>query len=160
MSLMRRHTLLFVGAVVIPLALLLTLAVRAIRQEEELAQKRRAEEKLRLIALVRQELLNRLEDIALRAASGQLTPRSREIALVARLDSGRLVMPWEDRDRRRRSDDAFESALQQAQQRLDRFQDPEGATVQLRAATLKAKTPAGRARAELLLAAFLSRKGD
>ncbi len=61
MSLMRRQTLLFVGAVVIPFALLLALGVRAIRQEDELAEKRRGEEKLRVIALVRQELLNRLD---------------------------------------------------------------------------------------------------
>jgi signal transduction histidine kinase len=157
---MRRHTLLFIGAVVVPSAVLLALGVRTIRQEEELAEKRRSEEKIRVIGLVRQELLTRLEGIALRAASGQLTPRDREIALVARLESGRLVMPWESGDLKRRADDAFDAALRQAQQQLYKFHDPEGATAQLRAAALKARTPAERARAELLLAASLSTKGD
>ncbi len=160
MPIMRRHTLLFVGAVVVPSALLLGLGVRAVRQEDELAEKRRGEEKLRVIALVRQELLNRLEDIALRAASGQLTPRNREIALLGRLESGRLLMPWEERDGTRRQDAAFESSLEHAQQQLYRSHYAEGAATQLRAATLKAHTPADRARAELLLSICRSNKGN
>ncbi len=157
---MRRHTLLFVGAVVVPSVVLLALSVRTIRQEEELAEKRRGEEKLRVIGLIRQELLTRLEGVALRAASGQVTPRDQEIALVARVESGRLVMPWENGDLKRRTDDAFDAALQQAQQQLYKFHDPEGAAGQLRVAALKAHTPGERARAELLLAASLSTKGD
>jgi signal transduction histidine kinase len=157
---MRRHTLLFVGAVVVPSAVLLALSVRTIRQEEELAEKRRGEEKLRVIGLVRQELLTRLEGIALRAASGQVTPRDREIALAVRLDSSRLVMPWESRDLKGRADDAFDAAFQQAQLQLYKSHDPGGAAAQLHAATLKAHTPAAWARAELLLAASLSAKGD
>jgi signal transduction histidine kinase len=157
---MRRHTFLFFGAVVLPSALLLALAVRTIRQEEELAGKHRSEEKLRIISLVRQELLTRLEGIVLRAASGQVTPRDREIALVAHLQSGRLVMPWENPDLRRQPDSTFDLALQQAQQQLYRFHDSEGAAARLRVAAVKAHTPAEHARAGLLLAACLSAKGD
>src|SRR5512137_806972 len=157
---MRRHTVLFAGAVVLPSALLLVLGLLTIRQEEELAGKRRSEEKLRVISLLRQELLTRLEVIALRAASGQLTPRDPEIALAARLESGRLVMPWENRDDNRIVDGAFYAALQQAQQQLYRSHDPEGAAARLRAAALKAQTPADRARADLLLAACLLARSD
>ncbi|MBP1597917.1 MAG: OmpR family signal transduction histidine kinase [Acidobacteria bacterium] len=157
---MQRHTLLFLGAVVLPSALLLALAVRTIRQEEELAGKHRSEEKLRVISLVRQEFLTRLEGIALRAAGGQLTPRDREIALVAQLERGRLVMPWESTAHRPQPGNTFDFALQQARQQLYGLHDPEGAAARLRAAILKAHAPEERARAELLLAACLSAKGD
>jgi hypothetical protein len=130
------------------------------RQEEELAGRRRSEEKLRVISLVRQELLTRLEGIALRAAGGQITPRDREIALVAQLERGRLVMPWESAALRLPSGGAFNLALQHAQQQLYGMRDPKAAATLLRAAIPKAGSPEERARAELLLAACLSVEGD
>jgi nitrogen-specific signal transduction histidine kinase len=111
-------------------------------------------------SLVRQELLTRLEGIALRAAGGQITPRNREIALVAQLENGRLLMPWETAAVRPPSVNAFNRALQQAQQQLHGLHDPEGAAARLRTAISRADTPGERVRAELLLAACLSAKGD
>ncbi len=157
---MRRHTLLFLGAVVLPSVLLVTLAIRTIRQEEELTAKHRSEEKLRVISLARQELLTRLEGVALRAAGGRITPRDSEIALVAQLERGRLVMPWEAAAMRFPSNNPLDLALQHAQQQLHGLHDPEGAAAQLRAVIPEAKTPEERARAELLLAACLLAKGD
>jgi signal transduction histidine kinase len=157
---MRRHTLLFLGAVVLPSVILVALAVRTIRQEEELAGKHRSEEKLRVISLVRQELLTKLEGIALRSAGGQITPRDGEVALVAKLKQRRLVMPWETAAPRPPSGNAFDLTLRQAQHQLHGMHDPDGAAARLRAAIPRADTPEERARAELLLAACLSAKGD
>jgi len=155
---MRRLTLLFVGAVVVPSALLLALGVYAIRQDEELVQKRRLDDRLRASSLVRQDLLNHLEDIALRAARRQLTPRNREVALVARLQAGRLVMPWDDLHWARRNDVVFDSAFRDVQQQLYGLRDPAAARARL--AVLKAHSNADRARAELLSVVCLAAGGD
>ncbi|MDH4178879.1 MAG: HAMP domain-containing histidine kinase [Armatimonadota bacterium] len=155
-----RQTLLFLGAVVVPSAVLVALGIRTIRQDEELRQTRRTEERLRIVELVRQELLTRLEGVRLRATAGQVTPRDRAVALLARLASGRLTMPWESAVAGREAADASQAALQQAERQLHQLHDPEGASAQAREAARKARTPAQRARADLLFAACLSAKGD
>jgi hypothetical protein len=70
--------------------LLLALAVMRSARRRNSPKRRRAEDRSRLSLLVRQELLTRLEGIALRAASGQATPRDREVALAARLAARRV----------------------------------------------------------------------
>jgi signal transduction histidine kinase len=89
---------LFLGSVVVPCLVLLVLGVRTIRQDEELAEKREEEERSRAVALARRELLTRLETIKLRASGGQVSPRDAEVALIADVRSGRLVLPWERSD--------------------------------------------------------------
>ncbi len=143
----------------VPSAVLVALGIRTIRQEEELREKRQHEEKLRVAGLVRQELIRRLDALALRAAGGQISPGDPDVALVARLDSGRLAMPWEIPAPQQEPDRGFDAALRQAQRQLHQLRDPEGASAQARAAALKARTPAERARADLLLAACLRMKG-
>ena len=91
----RRQNLLFLGAVILPSVLVIALGMRMIRQEDELAEKRFREQSQHAIDLVRQELLTRLEGIKLRAASGNVAPRDPDVALVARVESGRLVLPWD-----------------------------------------------------------------
>ena len=58
-----RQILLFVVAVVLPCLLLVALSLRMIGQEQELAEKRAAEDRQRLASEIRQELLSRLERI-------------------------------------------------------------------------------------------------
>ncbi|MBM3744882.1 MAG: HAMP domain-containing histidine kinase [Acidobacteria bacterium] len=154
-----RQTLLFLGAVVVPSAVLMALGIRTIRQDEELRLKRRSEERLRIVELARQELLARLEGVRLRATAGQVTPRDRAVGMLARFASGRLMMPWETAVADREADGAFQGALQQAERQLHQLRDPVGASAQARAAALKARTRAQRARADLLLAACLSAQG-
>ncbi len=79
---------------------------------------------------------------------------------VARLEQGRVVMPWEAPVLSFQGDSKFDLAFQQARQQLHRLHDPEGAAVRLRAAISRTNMPEERARAELLLAACLSAKGD
>lgn len=90
------QTLLFLGAVIVPSVVLVGLGIRAIGQEKELAERRTFEERRRAVALVGQELLTRLESIKLRAASGRVSPADRDVAIVARVASGQLILPWED----------------------------------------------------------------
>ncbi len=89
----KRNYTLFLCAVTLPPALLASLSAVTIRQEDELALKRAEEQNERALDLARQELLNRLEGIKLRAT----WPGDPEIALVARLASGRIILPWEAR---------------------------------------------------------------
>ncbi len=91
-----RQSLLFLGAVIVPSVVLVALGVRAIGQENELAEKRAFEERRRTVALARQEILARLESIKLRAAAGQVSPTDRDVAFVARVASGQLILPWEE----------------------------------------------------------------
>jgi signal transduction histidine kinase len=93
MAVGKRHNLLFLGAVILPSVLLAALSVLAIRQEDELARKRAEEQNQRVLGLARQELLNRLEALRLRAAG----PGDPDVALEVRIESGRIILPWEDR---------------------------------------------------------------
>jgi signal transduction histidine kinase len=95
-SLPHRQTLLFLGAVIVPSVVLVGLGIRAIGQETELAEKRAIEDRQRAVALVRQELLTRLESIKLRVAGGRVSPTDRDVSIVARVASGQLILPWED----------------------------------------------------------------
>jgi signal transduction histidine kinase len=93
MAAAKRHNTLFLCAVILPSALLVGLSAVMIRQEDELARKRAQEQNQRALGLARQELLNRLEGFKLRTAR----PGDPDIALVARVESGRIILPWEDR---------------------------------------------------------------
>ena len=89
-----RQKLLLLGAVILPSVLVIVLGVRMLRQESELERKRQAERREAAIGLVRQELQTRLDTLQLRAASGQAKPGGPLIALVARVESGRILLPW------------------------------------------------------------------
>jgi two-component system phosphate regulon sensor histidine kinase PhoR len=92
-----RHSLLFLGAVILPSALVIALGFRMIRQEDALEEKRARERNEHTVELVRQELMTRLESLKLRAASGQVKPLDPDVSLVAPVESGRLVLPWQRR---------------------------------------------------------------
>lgn len=122
MRVANRHNLLFLGAVILPSVLVVALGLRMIRQEDVLAEQRLREQKQQGLDLVRQELLTRLEGIKLRAASGSVTPRDPEVALIARVESGKLILPWEGR----------RSAVEPL---LGQLRDPVGARALLRTST-------------------------
>ncbi|MDA1316065.1 MAG: ATP-binding protein [Acidobacteria bacterium] len=90
-----RQNLLLLGAVILPSVLVITLGVYMIHQENELAEKRLEEQRQQAIGLAQQELLTRLEAVKLRAAGGNVTPMDADVVLVARVESGDLVLPWE-----------------------------------------------------------------
>ena len=81
-------------------------------QDGELAEKRLAEERRLFAADVRQELLAEVERIRLTAMSPSGVPavaaQNPEIALIARVEGGRLVLPWDDDPRTIRAREALE----------------------------------------------------
>lgn len=108
----RRQLLLFLAAVLVPCIALGGLGIRLVVQERELSRGRLAEEQRRVVALLREELRNELEGIALRQAGAAVARPGFNVsgdygdpvvALVARVSDGRLVLPWESD---RRPDDA------------------------------------------------------
>jgi signal transduction histidine kinase len=110
----RQHRLLL-SAVILPSVLLVVLGVRMIGQETELAAQRAREHRQQSLHLAYQELLTRVEGIQLRAAAGEIGPRDPTVALVARVQSGRILLPWERR------------GSPEAERMLRRFRDPGGA---------------------------------
>ena len=95
-----RQALLFVAAMGVPCVLLVGLSIRMMVQDRELAEKRAADDRRRIASETRQGLLSRLERLRMAAANAdgdpQLTPEQRQtIALVARVEHERLVLPWE-----------------------------------------------------------------
>ena len=111
-----RQNLLLLGAVILPSVLVIALGVFMIRQENELAEKRSEKQRQQSVGLARQELLTRLEAVKLRAAGGNITPIDPDIALVARVESGELVLPWE------------RTASRDQDRLLRRLRNPAGAT--------------------------------
>jgi len=90
----RKRLLLFSLAIVLPSVVFLGLGARLLRQERELADKRRADERTRIIGTVRHELAARLERLRLQASANSLNPsdatiRADPLALVADGDGDR-----------------------------------------------------------------------
>lgn len=98
-----RLILLFLLAVLLPCATMVAFSMRVLRQERELGEKRLDDERARAIEHLREVLASRLEAIASHevdrtAASppdGALGPSDPTVRLVARLEGGRMVPPWE-----------------------------------------------------------------
>lgn len=96
MAISSRQNILLFGAVALPSALVVALGLWMIQQEDELERTRRREQREQSIELVRQELLNRLEGLKLRAATRSIAPRDADVALVARVEARKLVLPWDE----------------------------------------------------------------
>lgn len=121
----RVRLVLFLGAVLVPCVILVALSVQIVRQERELREKRLADEQRQLAREIRNDLAARLEAIQRDEIRTDLEPgqsyRHREVALVAWLEEGKLVLPWE-RDRAARvsrdlvSRPDFEPALRDCEQ--------------------------------------------
>jgi signal transduction histidine kinase len=125
----RRQVLLFLVALIIPSAALVGLGLRMLAQERELAQSRLTDEQRRVVTLIRQDILGRLERTKLEELGALATEPARgenrsylnpEVELVATIVEGRLVLPWELRDEAQAaqahlSSPDFARAIQQAE---------------------------------------------
>ena len=95
-----RQGLLFVLAIGLPCLVLVALSLRMIAQERELAEKRMADERRRIVGDVRQQLRSQLDRVRLQAINGTLrdepatSQESGAVALVAVIERNRLVLPW------------------------------------------------------------------
>ncbi len=98
----RMRLVLFLGAVLVPCVILVALSFQIVRQERELREKRLADERRQLAFEVRNDLAARLVTIRRDEIRADLEPgqsyRHHEVALVAWIEDGKLVLPWE-RDR-------------------------------------------------------------
>src|SRR5690348_7241080 len=99
----KRQIALLLGAILLPVLMLVVLAVRVFRQDSELNQGRIAEERRARIDQFRRELTARLEAIKLqqqnrllRAPHPELPERPVEspVVFVAPLAGERFVLPW------------------------------------------------------------------
>lgn len=100
----RRQVLLFLVAIILPCVVLVALGLRMMAQEQELREKRDADERRGVALQLRHELSARLDRIALQEATAlaadpeRLSSRnysSPAVVLVAGASDGRLALPWE-----------------------------------------------------------------
>jgi signal transduction histidine kinase/tetratricopeptide (TPR) repeat protein len=100
----RKQVALFLLAVLLPVAVLVGLTLRMVKQERELALKRADDERRRMAAEIGRDLAASLNAIALEEASALAEEPARlgrhdyvrpEVVLVAKVDGSRLIMPWE-----------------------------------------------------------------
>jgi signal transduction histidine kinase len=99
-----KQVLLFLVAIVLPSSVLIVLTWHMIGQQQELSEKRLADERLRLATEIGQKLLVRLEEIKLHevsaTASGTKLLNTSEytnsgVILTGLSDGERLMLPWE-----------------------------------------------------------------
>src|SRR5580765_6974531 len=97
----KRQIFLLLSAILIPAAVLVTLAVRVVRQDAELADKRAADERRDALDQLRRELSARLQTIKLQEVnrligeSGLSIPSDSPIVFVTPFGEDRMVLPWE-----------------------------------------------------------------
>lgn len=99
----RRQVWLFLLAIVVPSVALAWIGARLIVQETELEEGRQLAERRRVVSVVRQALVSRLERIRLQeigalASAGFTAPvryRDPAVVLVALVSDNTLVLPWE-----------------------------------------------------------------
>ena len=98
----KRRIFLLLSAIVIPSAVVILLVFRVVRQENELAERRAAEERREALDQLRRELSARLQAIRLAQVnrligeSGRRLPPESPIIFVAAMTQDRMVLPWED----------------------------------------------------------------
>jgi len=104
----RRDVVLFLVALILPTTVLVVLGFRMIDQERTLAEARATGELQHAVGQIRQHLLGHLEQIKLEEleALDARAERSRghayvypEVELIARVEDGRVVLPWDGESR-------------------------------------------------------------
>jgi signal transduction histidine kinase len=170
----RRQILFFLAAVLLPCSVLVVLSVRMIGQERELAEKRLTDEKRRIASDIRQQLLARLERIRFQEA-GALAAREERaraapyenpsVVLVARVEEGRPVLPWEsdsngEKARRLLDQAGFAEKVRQGEQQEFGKRDYAKASALYSQALQAAGNSVQAAHARLLLARTLAKSGE
>ena len=142
----RRQIFLFLAAVIIPCLALIVFSVQGVRQEKELAGKRRAEDERRRANEIGQHLLVRLEKVKLEEAQeAAFRPeklsssiyRNPEVILIGRVSEGRLLLPWEfspgfQESQKALNDSRFRQKIEEAENTEFRMKDAAKAAAQFR----------------------------
>ncbi|MGB2862364.1 MAG: HAMP domain-containing sensor histidine kinase [Sedimentisphaerales bacterium] len=167
-----KQVLLFLIAVVLPSTVLVVLTWHMIGQQQELSEKRLADERRRMATEIGQKLLVRLEEIKLHevsaTASGAkplntINYTSDEIILTSLAEGERLVLPWEanqSNDRLSPAETAFFEKIRRAEQEeFNRRRFDQANTLYLDCIE-SAQKPAEQAYAQLLRARVLAKSGQ
>jgi signal transduction histidine kinase len=169
----RKQVLLFFLAVLLPSLVLTTFTWRMIRQEQELAEKRMADERRRAAREIGQILVARLEKIKLQEVSA-LSDKAMdlagndyvnlEVALIGLVDGSRLLLPWEtDRKngefRRLLDIPAFAKEIEIAEHEEFAGGDLSRAARLYRQCIVRSRNPVQRGHAQLSLARALLKLG-
>jgi signal transduction histidine kinase len=152
-------------AILIPAAVLITLVVRVVRQETELAEKRAAEERRDALDQLRRELSARLQAIKLQEVNrligetGPGLPPDSPILFVAPLGQDRMILPWEEI--RVSPPPAAEFTRRQIEGESFEFRanDPRSAAAAYEQALYAARERGEKCRARLWLGRALSKAG-
>ena len=164
-----KQVLLFLIAVVLPSTVLVVLTWHMIGQQQELSEKRLADERHRMASEIGRKLLVRLEEIKLHevsaAASGIEPPNtinytSNEIVLIALAAGERLVLPWETNqmhDRLSPDETAFFVKIRRAEQEEFAQRQFDQASALYLECINEAQKPAEQAYARLLRARVLAK---
>ncbi|MHC4568769.1 MAG: tetratricopeptide repeat protein, partial [Planctomycetota bacterium] len=167
----RKQVLLFLVAVILPSSVLIVLTWHMISQQQELSEKRLADERRRLATEISRELLAHLEEIKLhevRATSGKrllnaTTYMSSEVVLTALVDGDRMLLPWETNlaDNRSSIDQTafFQEVRNAEQEEYVRKRYALANTLYLKCIE-QAKQPSQQAYARLSRARVLGKLGD
>ena len=167
----RKQILLFLAAVIVPSLVLVLLTLRIVRQEKELAEKRVVQERQRRATEIGQHLLIRLEKIKLEEANKPGPPlvklarsgyKNPEVAFLALVNEGRLVLPWEydpalNESSRLLNRPDFSQKIRQAEKAEFEQKDPPLAAKIYRQVLMEAKDGVQREYARLLLARALAK---
>ena len=159
----KRRIFLLLSAILIPAAVLITLAVRVVRQEAELAERRAVEERRDALDQLRRELSARLQAIKLQEVnrligeSGSGLPPDSPIVFVTPLGQDRMVLPWEEK--RTSPPPSAEFARYQLEGESFEFRadDVPGAVTAYRQALNVARGPAEKCQAQLWLGRAFSK---
>ena len=154
----------FAAAILIPTIILVVVGQRTIRQSRELAEKRQGDVQRAVRDGIARDLLARLESLKQTVLANPQADDPR-LALVAEVDSGRLLAPWETdpavhRVNELKSRPPFSIALARAQQAENSPGDPQAAVRAYREAIAAAQDPLQAAYARLLLARLLNQRGQ
>jgi len=170
----RRQIFLFLAAVIVPCLALVVSSVLGVRQEKELAEKRRAEDERRRAIEIGQHLLVRLEKVKLEESQeAAFRPerlsfsiyRNPEVILIGRISEGRLLLPWEFspgflESQRALNDSDFRRKIEEAENTEFQKKDAAEAAAQFRQVMAEAGQGAQKAYARLLLARALAKSGQ
>jgi signal transduction histidine kinase len=92
----RLRTIFFSISIILPGLLLVVFALRLIRQDRELAEKRLGEERRAAALEIGRSLLSVLEESKIRASTQIDSPPKPPVVWVAKLRGTEMVLPWED----------------------------------------------------------------
>ena len=147
---------LFLAAIIAPSVVLVTLGLRLIAQDRELAEKRAQDGRQLALAATAQRLTTRLDQLKLQALAGgaAVNPGSHPIALVASVEGDRLILPWDGASasaafRREIAAEPFAAAFSQAEADEFRLRNPVTAYRTYGTALAVARSPEQRAAALL-----------